>query len=200
MTGMFAVRRLIESGKCSSRLPKRRLPVQLCAMTGSEPDLLERWTPWEHYDMENVRPAEIDVWSLAQQFIHSYILMLDFAANDNALTGIFIGSDFTKRTHLYRVDIHTVVDLFAYVAQEDVVHASQYRLDGTTKRFTISQHDLVEAGLAEYHDESREFVRYVEAIQDDKAVRAAFPELGDYTVTQFRTPSWSDRVRGVREI
>jgi hypothetical protein len=174
--------------------------VQLCAMSGSEPDLLERWTPWEHYNMHKVRPAEIDVWSLAQQFIHSYIFTLDFATTDNVLTGIFVGSDFTKRTHLYRVDIYTIVDLFAYVAQEDVVHAAQYRLDGSTKRFTISQHDLVEAGLAEYYDESREFVRYIAASQNENAVRAAFPELGDYAVTQFRTPSWSDKTQDLREI
>lgn len=68
MTGMFAIRRLIESGKCSSRLPKRRLPVQLCTMIGPEPDLWERWTPWEHYDLENVRPSDLDVLSLTYQF------------------------------------------------------------------------------------------------------------------------------------
>ena len=200
MMGMFAIRRLIESGKCSSRLPKRRIPAQLATLTGREPDLIDRWTPWEHYDLDNARSIELNVWSLAQQFIHSFILMLDVAENGVTLTGVFVGSDFTKRSHLYRVDLQTIIDLFEYVAREGVMHSSIYRRDGTNTRFTISQHDLVEVGLAEYDNADQDYVRFLDAIHDDATVRAAFPELGDYEVTRMRTPSWNNKTERLREV
>lgn len=198
ITGMFAIRRLIESGKCSSRLPKQRVSVQICKMSGRDPDLLDRWTPWEHYDLENARPSELDVWSLAQQFIHSFIFMLDFDERDGNFSGVYVGSDKTKKSHLYRVGISAVVELFEFVASEDVVHAAQYRLNGVSERFTISQHDLVKAGLAAYVGGSNEFVRHFKSLGDEE-VRRAFPELEDFLPVRFRPPSWSDASGGPPE-
>lgn len=56
------------------------------------------------------------------------------------------------------------MDLFEYVAREAVLLSSMFRRDGKTARYSIYQHDLVEAGLATNSDEDREFVTFLRSL------------------------------------
>lgn len=77
--------------------------------------------------------------------------MLAFDENDT-FTGVWVASDRTKRHRLYEVPIVPVIELFEHVASEDIVF-SAWRDEGPKVR--LSQHNMVDAGLATYDDDTR---------------------------------------------
>jgi hypothetical protein len=151
MVGFYSIRRLIESSKTSSRLEARRYEVKVRPLRGAEPRAYDRWSPWDHYDFQSDQRSEIDVRSLVNEFIHSFILMIAFDEHRN-LSGVVVGSDRTKRTRLLEVPIRSIIDLFNYVANEDIVLAAWHDDEPMVR---LSQHDLVEAGAASYTDDVR---------------------------------------------
>lgn len=122
--------------------------------------MIDRWSPWDFFDFESTRRVEIDVRSLVHEFIHSFVLMLHFD-DEGKLSGIFVGSDRTKRKHLYEVCLQQIIALFDYVGRENVVFGTW--LGGTTA-VRLSQHDLVEIGAARYVND--DFVQYRSAEED----------------------------------
>ncbi|WP_313479899.1 hypothetical protein [Microbacterium sp.] len=78
------------------------------------------------------------------------MLMLSFS-EQHEFIGVFVGSDRTKRRHLYEVPIGPVIDLFDHVAREDVVVSTWNQFEPATR---LSQHDLVEIDAARYGDET----------------------------------------------
>lgn len=151
MFGFYAIRRLIESSKTSSRLGARRYEVKVRPLTGAEPRTYDRWWPWEHYDLESGQRSELDVRSLVNEFIHSFVLMLAFD-DDRTFAAVLVGSDRTKRTRLLEVPIRSIIELFYFVASEHIVLGSWHDDEPMVR---LSQHDLVEAGAAVYTDDTR---------------------------------------------
>jgi hypothetical protein len=192
MIGFYAIRRLIDSHKTSSRLSAKRIPVRVCPLLGKEPKVFDRWSPWEYFDFESKQRSDINVGSLQNEFIHSFILMLSFSEESKFL-GVFVGSDRTKRKQVFEVPIGEIIDLFDYVAREDVVLGSQNLNESGVR---LSQHDLVEVGAARYADASRTWHEVDDAFPAD-----GFDKLSDLSLSQMTLVkgAWdfSKRPRGV---
>jgi hypothetical protein len=89
---------------------------------------------------------------------HSLVFMLAMEGT-TGLTGILVASDSASKAWLHHVSIDAIADLFDYVAREDVSGFRGSMIGGVMVTNRTSQHDLVEAGEAEYTDETRTEVR-----------------------------------------
>lgn len=176
LVGFYAIRRLIESDKTSIRVPRRRMPVRVLPLTGTEPHKLDRWSPWEHYDFDARSRGELDAQSLVHEFIHSFILMLSFD-EDEHFTGVYVASDRTKKKRLYEVPLVAVIGLFEHVATEDLLFVA-WQVGGASVR--LSQHDFVEAGATAYEDESHTWV-----VEDPTFDDRQFATLADLTPAEL---------------
>lgn len=143
MVGMFAIRRLIESEKSSSRLPEKKIPVAVCRLTGREPSPLDSWRPWEFYDTESTQHSELPLSKLVHEFIHSFTLTVS-AEDGQPVTGVLVASDRTKKRHVYSVSMAELVALFRYVGTEDVVSFRGSLRSGVYESERISNHDMEE--------------------------------------------------------
>lgn len=169
MVGMFTIRRLVESAKTSSLLPRERASFGMHPLTGRVPGIYDRWSYWEHYDMGSKRQTELTVRELVSLFIHSFVLEFYPRSTDGPAT-IWVASERDRHKWLYSIPFERVAALFRRVGDEDVVHA-EGRLDETMTR--LSQHDYVDAGLAQY--DPYPFVENRTVSRDRLA--AAFPSL-----------------------
>lgn len=143
MVGMFAIRRLIESEKTSSRLPLKTLPVLVCSLTGREPNPMDSWRPWHYYDLASRQRSELPVSKLVHEFIHSFVLTM--AGEDGeGVSGVLVGSERTKRRHIYLVSMLDLVALFRYVASEEIVAFRGSSSADSYHAERVSNHDLDE--------------------------------------------------------
>lgn len=153
MMGAYAIRRLIDSAKTSSQLGARRYPVIQYPLTGRVPMTLDRFSPEDFYALEKPMRAEIDVVRLCNQIIHSFVFQI-FLADDETTSVMFV-SDRDRARRLHSISFETIADLLSYVAREDVLRRETTTLDGKETITNISNHDLVEAGHADYEDDER---------------------------------------------
>lgn len=175
MVGMFTVRRLIEAEKTSSLLAQSRVHVRVCPLTGKEPSHWDRWSPWDHYDLDSRQRSELDVGTLLHEFVHSFVLRLDFE-EDGRFTGIYVGSERTKKFRIYEVSIRELIDLFERVSREHLVWSAMQHHDGVRHSYRLSQHDLVDEGFAEYEDDQRYWHRR-SAPLTETYLRSTFPAM-----------------------
>jgi len=180
MVGFFSLRRLIEAEKTSSLLPKKRVKVGVLPLTGREPAPFDRWTPYEFYDFDSKQRSELDVGSLLQEVIHSFVFFLAFDET-NVMTGVYVGSDRTKRKRLYLVSMQDIIELFDYVSREDVIWMSNHRINGGgSESYRLSQHDVIEAGFARYLDDEHYWHEFNTPITTEY-LQATFPDARDYS-------------------
>lgn len=169
MVGMFTVRRLVESAKTSSLLPRERVSLGIHPLTGRVPGIYDRWSYWEYYDMDSKRQTELTVRQLVSLFIHSFVLEFHPQSEDGPAT-IWVVSERDRHKWLYSIPFARVAELFRRVGDEGVVHM-EGPYDETLTR--LSQHDYVDAGLAQY--DPYPFVENRTPSRDQLA--AAFPSL-----------------------
>ena len=169
MVGMFTIRRLVESAKTSSLLPRERVSFGMHPLTGRVPGIYDRWAYWEFYDMDSKRQTELTVRELVSLFIHSFVLEFYPQSEDGPAT-IWVVSERDRHKWLYSISFARVAALFRRVGDEDVIHM-EGPWDATIAR--LSQHDYVDAGLARY--DPYPFVENPTASRDQLA--AAFPLL-----------------------
>lgn len=153
MFGAYAIRRLIESNKTSSRLPDRRIRVTTYRLVGRVPMSLDRSDLSNFYDLTRGQPAEIDVAFLCNQIIHSFLFQM--WDEENGSTTVAFASDRARNSLLYSTSLDVIAGLFDYVGREDVVRMRGSMRSGTQTWDRFSNHDLVESGAAKYVDESR---------------------------------------------
>ncbi|TFB51958.1 hypothetical protein [Cryobacterium tagatosivorans] len=169
MVGMFTIRRLVESAKTSSLLPRERVSFGMHPLTGRVPGIYDRWAYWEYYDMDSKRQTQLTVRELVSLFIHSFVLEFH-PQSEHGPAMIWVVSERDRHKWLYSIPFARVAALFRRVGDEDVVHM-EGPWDATIAR--LSQHDYVDAGLAQY--DPYPFVENPAASRD-KLV-AAFPSL-----------------------
>ena len=169
LTGMFAVRRLIESAKTSSNLPGERVSCGVHPLTGRAPRLLDRWSFWEHYDTTSKQQTQLTVKTLASIFIHSFVLDFHPESEDGPAT-VWVVSDHARAKHLYSVSFLRIAELFRRIGSEDVIFMAG-PLDETAVR--LSQHDMVDAGFATYDP----FPYATDSSASLEKLRNAFPSL-----------------------
>jgi hypothetical protein len=169
LTGMFAVRRLIESAKTSSNLPGERVTCGVHPLTGRAPRLLDRWSFWEHYDVSSKQQTQLTVKALASVFIHSFVLDF-YPESEDVPATVWVVSDHARDRHLYSVSLLRIAELFRRIGSEDVVLMTGPP-DETAVR--LSQHDMVDAGLATYDP----FPYATDSSATIEELRIAFPSL-----------------------
>lgn len=169
MNGMFAIRRLIESAKTSSNLPKERVSCGMHSLTGRVPKIYDRWSFWEHYDMASKQQTQLTVAEIVTLFIHSFILDF-YPTSDDGQAMIWVVSDRDRHKRLYSVAFERVIDLFRRVGSEDVIFSTG-PFDESAVR--LSQHDMVDAGFATYGP----FPYASDSDPSMSQLRAAFPSL-----------------------
>ncbi|MDQ1124877.1 hypothetical protein [Microbacterium trichothecenolyticum] len=161
MMGAYSIRRLIDSGKSSSRLPGKRYQVRQYPITGRTPMVLDRFSPERFYDIGRPANGELSVSRLCNQIIHSFVFQIH--ADEDSTTGVIFVSDHDRHKHLYGMGFERLAHLFDYVAREDVVE-THGTMEGGVQIFRhTSNHDLVEDGLARYIDDEGV---YIERHQD----------------------------------
>lgn len=146
MVGMFTIRRLIESAKTSSLLPRERVSLRMHPLQDRVPGIYDRWSYWEYYDMESKRQTELTVRELVTLFIHSFVLEF-YPSSEHGSATVWVVSDRDRHKWLYSIPFATLVALFRRVGDEHVIFF-EGPWDETATR--LSQHDYVEAGLAQY--------------------------------------------------
>ena len=177
MVGMFTVRRLIESAKTSSLLPRERVPFGVHPLTGRTPKIYDRWSYWEFYDTESKRQTELTVRDVVSMFIHSYILEF-YPPSEHGPARIWVVSDYDRHKWVYSISFDRIAELFRRIGNEDVIHM-EGAFDETATR--LSQHDYVDAGLAGYAP-----YPFIEnPVASRQQLLAAFPSL----VRPPRSPS-----------
>ena len=82
MVSAYAVRKLNEAHKVSDALAARRWAIVEHRLIDLAPDLWDRFEPWEYYDLESSNNVTLDVATLCNQIIHSWIC-IPSAATDN---------------------------------------------------------------------------------------------------------------------
>jgi hypothetical protein len=162
MVSAYAVRKLAEAGKLSTRFEARRFTVGVHKLTGKVPDMWSKYAFWELFDVESRQKSEMDLATLYHEIIHSYIFVLNFSETSE-LIGIFVCSDRSRRRQLYSVSLDTLILIFDHVGTEDIVRSEGWTPDGERNwTIKVSQHDLVEDGLARYTDDSRLWIDRLE--------------------------------------
>ena len=169
MNGMFAIRRLIESAKTSSNLPKERVSCGMHPLTGRVPKIYDRWSFWEHYDMESKQQTQLTVTELVTIFIHSFVLDF-YPTSEDGQAMIWVVSDRDRHKRLYSVTLERAIDLFRRVGSEDVIFIAG-PFDESAVR--LSQHDMVDAGFATYEP----FPYATDPDASMSQLRDAFPSL-----------------------
>lgn len=171
LIGAFTMRKLTESGKSSTLLPDERVAVLTHPLTGRVPRPLDRWLFWEFYDVTSTQHATLTVRRLWNAFIHSFVLEFS-PPNEDEPARVWVISERDRHHRLYSLPLSTVVDLFRRVGDENV-GVTRLLADGPPVR--ISQHDLVDAGLAAYDPYPD-----IDRLQGGTDVlAAAFPQLED---------------------
>ena len=169
LVGMFTIRRLIESAKTSSLLPRERVSLRMHPLKDRVPGIYDRWSYWEYYDMESKRQTELTVRELVTLFIHSFVLEF-YPSSEHGPATIWVVSDRDRHKWLYSIPFAPLVALFRRVGDEDVIFSAGPRDETATR---LSQHDYVEAGLAQYDP----YPFATESATREQLI-AAFPSLG----------------------
>ena len=117
MSGFYAVRKLVESKKLSQNLISKHFPVTEFPPSGKAVNLLN----WHHIDrlfkLDEPNKTSIDLLSLCNQFVHSYIFVPSFS-DTKKLAGIFVASDRMRTSRLYHMEIEQAVELFEEVGRD----------------------------------------------------------------------------------
>lgn len=156
MMGAYSIRRLIDSGKSSARLPGKRYRVRVYPKVGRTPMVLDRFSPEDFYDVYAPANGELSVARLCNQIIHSFVFHI-YEEEDLSTAVVFV-SDHDRHRHLYGASFATLADLFDYVGREDIVDWKGTMIDGVQAFKGTSNHDLVEDGRASYLDDERVFI------------------------------------------
>lgn len=160
MMGAYSIRRLIDSDKTSSRLPFKRVRTRRYNLIGRKPMNLDRFDPERFYELNKPAKTELDVAKLCNQVIHSFVFQI-YLEEDDLTTSVLFNSDRDRDKHLHGITFDALADLFDYVGREDIIEHSGTMIDGVQQFVRVSNHDLVEGGLAVYADEDRVFIERI---------------------------------------
>lgn len=163
MVGAYAVRRLTEARKLSTRLPSSQFKVLAYPHRGNVPSYRDHDELDRYYDFGAGTPFDISLRDLSNQIIHSFVFAVMFDGDERMCVGV--ASDKDKAKRLYVVTVAGIASLFDYIGREDILEVVETR-DFAERR---SNHDLVEAGLASYGDAIETWVNERDYL---------FPEVG----------------------
>jgi hypothetical protein len=121
MVAAYAIRKLIESHKLTSRIANGTVSAVVYNMSGKPVTLLERHQLDVHFDLSNGRKRAVSIRDFCNQFIHSYVFM-PCVFDDGKLDGIFVASHRTRNSVLYFFATDRIVGAWRRVANDEIKH------------------------------------------------------------------------------
>ena len=138
MIGFYSVRKLIEARKISDSSVDKKIAVTKYPAKKSQPIHLLNWHDIdEHFDLENGSVTTVDIFYLCNQFVHSYVFIIELNENSR-LEGFFVASDWQKNESLYFIDIEAVIGIFELVGN-DYPSKEIYTFDSKKGDYQISK-------------------------------------------------------------
>lgn len=111
----YAVRKLIESNKLTTKLCNKTFAVKTHNNLGKVVNQINRHDIDELYDLITHKKTDLNLRTICNLIIHSYIFI--FNLEKGRLDGIFVTSDFTKDTNLYWISIKTLANILNEVGE-----------------------------------------------------------------------------------
>ena len=135
MSSAYAVRKLLEAHKLADSLARSTVRVEAYSLIGRVPEYMNWHRLDEFYDFSRSESRSLTVTQLCNQFIHSFIWMIEKedteAADDQVdaagMAGCFVASDRQRNSSIYRVSVDDLIDLFRSVGTEDVASTRMTR-------------------------------------------------------------------------
>lgn len=114
----FSVRKLIEAGKLSKSIIEMPISVNVFPATGKNVTKLNNHKIDELFHLSKKQPKILQLHTVCNQFVHSYIFMPVFGENDT-LESIFFSSDYRRNVQLYELNVSEIVRCLLTVALDD---------------------------------------------------------------------------------
>jgi hypothetical protein len=114
----YAIRRLNEAFKISSRFGDAKLPVTRFPPTGTSVDQWNIHRFDEHYDFDAGRVQQMPIFQFLNLIIHSLILAEELNDQEQ-MTGFAVTSDHSSEKGLYRIELKTFLSLMREVGQDN---------------------------------------------------------------------------------
>jgi hypothetical protein len=141
MMAGFSIRRLLEARKLADSLAAKQVPVVRHQRIGPVPDFYNRDDIDVIYDLDNPIKDQVTLAHLANQIIHSYVLVLSCdevdapyegpdgieVEGEYRFNGYFLASERERLKHVYFLDAATLIALCRSIAVEDVVGVDMRR-------------------------------------------------------------------------
>jgi hypothetical protein len=113
----YAIRRLNEAAKISSRFREVALPITRFPPTGTSVDQWNVHRFDEHYDLTDDRTEQMPLFRFLNLIIHSLIFAEEI--NDRMqITGFAVTSDNSSEKGLYRIELKAFTDLMRDVGRD----------------------------------------------------------------------------------
>ena len=117
MLGFYSVRKLLESNKLSQSVSDLRLSLCAHPCKNKAVTQLNRHAVDDLYDLGGTASEERDLAFVCNQFIHSYVFVLTFAAA-NEWDGVLVSSDRERNRVAYYLPTGAIIELFDIVASD----------------------------------------------------------------------------------
>jgi hypothetical protein len=119
MMGFYAIRKLIEANKLTTKLTEAPIPMSLYPSKGKVVTRLNNHRVDELYDLDAPKTANLNLTKLCHQFIHSYIFVPVFDEKSR-LSQIWIASDYQRSKALLAIEVKRTVRIFERVSKDEV--------------------------------------------------------------------------------
>lgn len=143
MMGFYAIRKLVEANKLTTKLTETSIPMRLYPSHGKAVTRLNKHRIDGLYDLNAPKQTELNLTKLCHQFIHSYVFVPVFDERKR-LAQILIASDYQRSKALLTIEVKTIIRTFKKVSSDGVrsTHAvfddslDDYRVKNYSASFT----------------------------------------------------------------
>ena len=122
---LFSARRLAETEKLTGQCLMKQYDCQIFKNIKQPIDDLSRAHFWEFFDLNNGEKGSLNLISIANQFVHSYINCPFF--EEGFLFGFLVCSDRKKTTSIFLVPLKTIKQIFLDVINDEIFRVESRR-------------------------------------------------------------------------
>jgi hypothetical protein len=126
----YALRRLNEAARISSRFREVTLPVTRFPPTGASVDQWNIFHFDEHYDMDHGSVEQMPMFGLLNLLIHSLIFE-EFLNDAEQIVGFAVTSDNASEKGLYYVELKAFISIMREVGSDNPSHFVRRRIGDT---------------------------------------------------------------------
>ncbi|WP_344033159.1 hypothetical protein [Paeniglutamicibacter psychrophenolicus] len=137
MTSAYAIRRLLEAQKVSSKTYSTTVPVIRHTATDIVPDMWNRHELEHLYDLESSTKTQLSLRKYCNQLIHSYVLQISADEEDGLFDGVFVASEKDCREQVFFIPVKSMIDICIKIGSEDIWGVN-LRRDSTGAAYWVS--------------------------------------------------------------